>query len=281
MATIKVALEEFPDYGLVLCGHSLGGGVAALLAIMVAEPNDHDPSTSAFVTMRAAPQQPLLLTSGSDVTASRMHSPLRLPSGRPIHVYAYGPPATLSPSLRLATRGLITTVINGQDLVPYLSLGVLRDLQAIALAFKTDTSNAKGEVRQRVWEGLSSGLTERVYGVRPDVISEEDDQWAYAALKGLRASMLSPKLIPPGEVFVVETHRVLQRDAFTAGSADSGSEAASLGRPATRAVLKLIRDVETRFGEVKFGSSMLGDHSPGRYELSLGALGRGVLGGEA
>jgi hypothetical protein len=134
--TIKAALEEFPDYGLVLCGHSLGGGVTSLLAIMISEPS---PTGASFVTSSSPSyDQPRLLASASE-SASSTAPPqnLALPPGRPIHVYAYGPPATISPSLRLATRGLITTIVNGQDLVPHLSLGVLHDLQAVALAFKT------------------------------------------------------------------------------------------------------------------------------------------------
>jgi hypothetical protein len=184
----------------------------------------------------------------------------------------------MSPTLRLATRGLITTIINGQDLVPYLSLGVLHDLQAVALTFKTDTTGAKGEVRARVWSGLTSGLSDKWYAGRPATqVSEEDDQWAYSALKALRASMLSAKLVPPGEVFCVETMPVLQRNAFTHGPGAGDQGARSLGRPATRAVLRYVRDVEKRFGELRFGGSMLLDHSPGRYEASLRALGRGVL----
>jgi pimeloyl-ACP methyl ester carboxylesterase len=38
-----VLKSSFQDYGIVLCGHSLGGGVAALLATMISEPN---PSTA-------------------------------------------------------------------------------------------------------------------------------------------------------------------------------------------------------------------------------------------
>lgn len=169
---------------------------------------------------------------------------------------------------------MITTVINGQDLVPYCSLGVLRDLQAVALAFKTDTTGAKREVRSRVWGGLTSGLSPSIYTFPSPPAIDDNDEWAYSALKSLRASMLAPKLVPPGEVFVVETSGVLQRDAFLA----SGETV--LGRPATRAVLRFIRDVDGRFGVVKFGTSMLGDHSPGRYEASLRALASGVLGEE-
>ena len=82
-------------------------------------------------------------------------------------------------------------------------------------------------------------------------------------------------------MFVVESMPVLRREAFTR---DSEGERASvgkgngLGRPATRSVLRYIRDVEKRFREVRFGGSMLLDHSPGRYEVSLAALGKGVLG---
>ncbi|TVY43337.1 Sn1-specific diacylglycerol lipase alpha [Lachnellula occidentalis] len=279
IATIAAALEEFPDYGLVMCGHSLGGGVTALLAIMISEPSP-DPSSTAFITSTSSysSSRQLLLTDASEqgTTPSAIH----LPPGRPIHVYAYGPPACLSPSLRLATRGLITTIVNNQDLVPYLSLGVLHDLQACALAFKTDDSGAKGEVRNRVWAGITGALRDKWYsGTEPvgmGMGKDEDDEWAYATLKTLRAAMLSAKLVPPGEVFVVESCPVLKRDAFVRGGAGEGSR--GLGIPATRAVLRYVRDVEKRFRELRFGGSMLLDHSPGRYEASLGALGRGVLG---
>lgn len=272
MATIKAALEEFLDYGLVMCGHSLGGAVVALLAIMVSEPSP-DPTSTAFVTAVTA-ESPRLLHASSTATFDTMPPRVHhLPAGRPIHVYAYGPPATLSPSLRQATRGLITTIINGQDLVPYLSLGVLHDLQAVALAFKNDDSGAKGEVRARVWEGLKGNFSDRWYNRSGanKTSTTEDDQWAYSALKALRASMLSAKLVPPGEVFRIENTPVLQRDVG-AGVGDAG-----LGRSATRSVLRYVRDVEKKFGEVRFGGSMLLDHSPGRYEASLGSLGKGVL----
>lgn len=283
LATLAAALEQFPDYGLVMCGHSLGGGVTALLAIMISEPGA---ANSSFVTS-ADYQHPQLLPGAKSNPSTEPQPHIRLPPGRPVHVYAYGPPATISPSLRLATRGLITTIVNGQDLVPQLSLGVLHDLQAVALAFKTDDSGAKSEFRSRVWAGITSGIADKWYGNRVATSvgcgMEGNDQWAYVALKSLRASMLSAKLVPPGEIFVVETVPVLQRDAFTPESScrDGGGDGAGrmgLGKLATRAVLTYIRDVERRFGELRFGGNMLLDHSPGRYEASLAALGKGVLG---
>jgi hypothetical protein len=300
LVTIKAALEMNPDYGLVLCGHSLGGAVTALLGVMLSEPVDGGTS---FVTSDE-PHSRLLTYPGS--SPAKPH--ICLPAGRPIHVYAYGPPATMSPSLRTATRGLITSVVHGQDLVPYLSLGVLHDFQAVALAFKTDNADAKQEIKQRVWETLQGGLMDkwrgggsgatRGRGAGKDPVSDEDEEWAFAAFKTLRASMMSEKLLPPGEVFVVETEKVLRRDAFVDGEGQQQRQAGGsredsknnnskqkqqqksfkyVGRPARRIVLKYVRDVGTRFREVRFGATMLTDHNPAKYEDALDGLRFGVV----
>jgi hypothetical protein len=263
LLTIKAALEEYPEYGLVLCGHSLGGAVTALLGAMLSEPSV---TGIGFVTS-AAEHRRLLSDAGSPETPTHVY----LPSGRPIHVFAYGPPATMSPSLQLATKGLITSIVYGNDLVPYLSLGVLHDFQALALAFKSDNNEAKAEVKRRVWEGLRSGLVDTWYSNPTSQSDEEDDNWVYVALKTLRVSMMSSKLLPPGEVFTVETTPVMRRDGPTQASIED------IGKPAMRIVLKYIRDVEAHFREVRFGSSMLTDHSPGRYEDALRRLNLGVV----
>ncbi|KAL4870392.1 hypothetical protein BDV12DRAFT_57515 [Aspergillus spectabilis] len=276
MITIRAALEEFPDYGVVLCGHSLGGGVAALLATMISEPTN-EASLVSFTTA-SHPDRQLILPSARNTDDA--HSACYLPSGRPIHVYAYGPPAAMSPFLRRATRGLVTTIVNGQDVVPSLSLGILHDMHTTSLAFKGDTSEAKSHVRYRVWENLRQSIVNKFYvNETPMLLNAGDglgeDAWAWKTLKSLRDSMCAPKLVPPGEVFVVETMRVLQRSAFTSDAGDDGYP--RLGRPATRVQLKFIRDVEARFGEVRFGSGMFSDHNPARYEASLVALARGIL----
>ncbi|KAH7158260.1 hypothetical protein B0J13DRAFT_651119 [Dactylonectria estremocensis] len=230
LVTIREALLEFPNYGLVLCGHSLGGAVTALLGVMLSEPN---PIGAGFVTA-VEPHRGL---DGSAACETVPLDHLCLPSGRPIHVYAYGPPGTMSTSLRKRTRGLITSIIHGNDIVPHLSLGSLRDAQAVALAFKDDKHQAKDEIRQRVWQALQSGVTQKWYGSSSVTSIEEKSEWGLPLLYALRAAMTNQKLVPPGEVFAVETQRVLRRDAFLLLEEDH------LGRPAQRIVLK-----ELRFG---------------------------------
>ncbi|WZH48673.1 Esterase lipase [Fusarium acuminatum] len=264
LLTLREALLEFPDYGLVLCGHSLGGAVTALLGVMLSEPN---PAGTGFVTAICAPE----ITVGDDQSDGLRPVHSSLPSRRPIHVYAYGPPSTMSASLRKRTRGLITTVVHGNDIVPYLSLGVLHDFQAVALAFKNDQQQAKAEIRQRIWQSFQTGVADKWYGGLPSVPSGDTSKWGYSILQGLRAGMTNRKLVPPGEVFTIETQRVLRRDAFLLPEEDH------IGRPAQRIVLKYVKDVEERFKELRFGTSMLIDHNPARYEEALNKLRVGVV----
>ena len=284
MITLRAALEEFQEYGVVLCGHSLGGGVAALLATMIAEPNNSLHGTSFVTASYNPPARPRLLTVDSDTSLNAtppQSQSYDLPTGRPIHVYAYGPPAVMSPFLRLATRGLITTVVNGQDVVPSLSLGILHDMHTASLSFKADISGAKSHIRSRLHDRLRQSIIHKFYVNQPPLVINAgdgvgEDAWAWKTLRLLRDEMRAPKLMPPGEVFVVETMRVLQREAFTAPEfvADSYPR---LGRPATRVQMRFIRDVDAWFGELRFASGMLSDHNPARYETSLAALARGVL----
>lgn len=262
LITLQEALREFPDYGLVLCGHSLGGAVTSLLGVMLSEPN---PNGTGFVT--ASEPQSKQLTHGS---GDANFSDVRLPAGRPVHVFAYGPPGAMSVTLCNITKGLITTVIHGGDIVPHLSLGVLHDFQAVAVAFKKDDNQAKVELRQRMWQTFQNNVTDRFYRPHPTTFSDEDQLWMLPALESLRGNMDNEKLMPPGEVFCIDSQRVLRRDAFLL------ADERHIGRPARRIVLRYVKDVQSRFREVRFGTSMLIDHSPAKYEAALNKLRLGV-----
>lgn len=296
MATIRASLEEYPDYGLVLCGHSLGGAVAAVLALLISEPSKRQPSPqsepesegqsgTSFITAA----QPRLLTNSDTLTTSV--APVTLPAGRPIHVFAYGPPASFSPSLRLATRGLITTIINHNDIVPSLSLGTLHDFKAMALHLKQDPSSPLVKLRQSMMEKVKSAMLGNFWNRESNSptpvantgmsATEGNEDWNWKALTSLRNLMINDKLLPPGEVFIIETSRVFDRLDTGEGTdepnqPDNSYAYKPLGRAATRVQFKLIRNVESRFREVRFGSGMFGDHSPGRYEGGLGTLEKGI-----
>ena len=291
MLVIREALQEFKDYGLVLCGHSLGGAVAAIVAILISEPAP-EASAQAFLTSNP----PKLLPSAS-MSLQEPTAPIVLPPGRPIHVYAYGPPAIFSEPLRLATRGLITSVVNAGDIVPCLSLGTLHDFRTAAVHLKHDTSDAVNQVKARVWQRIMHTFSLSAPSATPGPPAPEfiagdgvgEDTWAWATLKILRAAMNNDKLVPPGEVFVVETTQVFDRlgadvkqeSRYGFGAEESKDDRTerlyqALGRPATRVQFKLIRDVEGRFGELRFGRDMFTDHTPGRYESKLSALEAGV-----
>lgn len=244
LVVVKAALEEFKDYGLVVTGHSLGGGVAAILAILLSSP-----------------------IGGSFVTSNAVTAPtdgIRIPEGRKIHCYAFGTPACVSEDLRRATRTLITTVVNGRDVVPCLSFGIIRDFWTIAVAFKEDNKGAKAEIRKRILDGLSRG---NIGG------SLDHDDWAFAVMKTLRAIMSAEKLVPPGEVWNVTTEKVFVKD-----DGQEGDEKDMRVKGKIRVKAFVVEDVKKKFQEVGFASRMMGDHSPYCYEMALDALRRGVEG---
>ena len=291
MFTLKENLEQYPEFGLVLAGHSLGGAVAALLAIMLSEPSKHEPGEADKPSFITAKRQKLL-PSLAHTAAMNDIPPVALPAGRPIHVYAFGSPACVSPALRVATRGLITTVINANDIIPYLSLGTLQDFKAVARRLKEDVSGAFTNIKQRASERIGRAIlsffltgyshSETTAGPPPpsnlagDALGE--DTWMWNELAEMRKVMVSEKLVPPGEIFTLESTRVFDRapDETTMGGAEQAKHYTPLGRPATRIQLKYVRNVEKRFSEIRFTRSMFAEHTPYHYENNLSALERGV-----
>lgn len=290
ISTFKAALEEFDDYGIILCGHSLGGGVAAILGVLMGQPNALEVMDgSAFVTSTPANQPPR--PEGSPYPHPADALALTLPPNRPIQVYAFGPAATMSPSLAAATRGLITSVINNGDIVPYLCLGNLRDMQSIALSFKKDSTGAKAEVRRRVWDGLKEGLSQQA-GLGNSFFARDwqsgapqgsdEDEWPWQALQSIRSCITADKLVPPGESFIVERRAVLQRLAFTDNAGrdsvefDGTKRSTKSFKPASHIRIFHVKDPAIRFSEIRFQTSMFLDHLPSRYELALAALETGV-----
>ncbi|KAH0839538.1 hypothetical protein J3R83DRAFT_423 [Lanmaoa asiatica] len=99
------ALSRNPDYvELILCGHSLGAGVATLLALMWAD------STTCLTVPSSG-----------------------LPVDRPVSVYCIAPPCLTDADLSRLASKLIVSFVYSDDIVSRLSLGSVRDIRNAAL----------------------------------------------------------------------------------------------------------------------------------------------------
>lgn len=119
---VHSALAAQPGYNLDIIGHSLGAGVASILAILWA-----DPRTT-------------LTTPASG-----------LPAGRKLHAYCYACPCTMSAALGTRCANLITTYALSYDLVCRLSLGSVKDIRnACAWILYEDKQQAQAQRRPGV-----------------------------------------------------------------------------------------------------------------------------------
>ncbi|ORY92267.1 hypothetical protein BCR43DRAFT_518250 [Syncephalastrum racemosum] len=248
--TILEGLRAYPHYGLILCGHSLGGGVASLVGVLWSE--------------RTADGRFVLSQSSG------------LPAGRPIHCFVYGPPCVMS--LELSTycgSGLVTSVVHGYDIVSCLSLGLLKDFKNVAVSLHEESHVAE-EILNRVLGRYRNKKTHDLE--QQDEQDDEDEQWFWALIKTMRADMRTDKLYPPSTVYLVESvPQLLQRsDAETHTTHSSARQ--SRGCAAHTVVLSRCDDIETRFSEIVFSRSMFMDHSPTLYEKVIQQLHKGFSG---
>ncbi|KAG0316046.1 hypothetical protein BGZ97_007519 [Linnemannia gamsii] len=259
--TIQKALQDYPDYGLVLCGHSLGGGVAAILSLLwsmksadfeayVEEEedcsSDEDEEETQSRRSNSSPKRPRNRILYPEITTPFVTSPgSGLPAGRPIHCYAFGPPCVMSLPLSKYCSGLVTTVVHQYDLVPTLSLGLLRDFKNVATTLHEEgsvvedivkrliigaSSNKTNAERQAAEEAkvasttYTSPATSAAQPTKPEgppkrsqsmpMYSEydrwqlqeaEDRDWSWSLIKTMRADMSSDKLYPPTPVYLLES----------------------------------------------------------------------------
>ncbi|KAJ1651582.1 hypothetical protein IWQ61_007891 [Dispira simplex] len=181
---LKEAMQSYPTYGLLFCGHSLGGGVAALLAILwsrvvLRTPEELAQGDEEYLDQLqhslATPNAPIFTTQDTQVELISIGHQQRLqdkteqfpkirlfvtspasglPPNRPIHCFAYGVPCVSSTDLSVYCRGLITSVVNDHDVVPNLSLGLLHDFKNVATALASEKDPLAERIVQRVVQTL-------------------------------------------------------------------------------------------------------------------------------
>ncbi|OSX60616.1 hypothetical protein POSPLADRAFT_1148763 [Postia placenta MAD-698-R-SB12] len=230
---VRDALRRNRGYSLVLCGHSLGAGVAALLALMWANPRTR-------------------LT----------HQYSRLPQRRSVSAYCFAPPCMASTQLaRLAGEsGLVTSFVYGHDVVSRLSLGSVRDLTRCA-AWLCQAEVAHGE-------GYSA-VTKRALRWKAGFRDEGDEEWFLSMRKTLEANMHMTQLFPPGRVLWALRDGDLQ-SANRLREADGRPRQSGRGEEKVR--LFEVHDVERAFGQVVFARDMLSSHMPHQYDRVLHEL---------
>ncbi|KAI9291100.1 alpha/beta-hydrolase [Neoconidiobolus thromboides FSU 785] len=274
---IAKALTQYPGYGLVLCGHSLGGGVVSLLSALWGEKTESENGETLFVTSKAS----------------------QLPNGRFMHCFTYGVPPALTLDGANYCNGLVTSLINQDDIVACLSLGILRD-------FKNITTSLMNE------EGLPQLILQRILGLNGKLLTNSQSQlsvdesehlggeqlenWFWSLIKTMRADMQSEKLYPPGEVYIINYQTVAAESSILhnpfihyqknnpvrSNSTPSGysfsesNSGSSTPISCLKVTLSKCTDVKTRFSEITFSKSMFADHSPRSYEDNLDALNKAL-----
>ncbi|PBK73212.1 hypothetical protein ARMSODRAFT_720835 [Armillaria solidipes] len=164
---VQEALHRNPGYDLVICGHSLGAGVAALLGLMWAD-------VRTCLTVRSS----------------------GLPVKRRVSVYCFAPPATTDVPLAKLSENLIVSFVYSHDIVSRLSIGTVKDLRNAAM-WLCDANVAGGALRESGY----AAVTERANKWKAGMGSQDDPDWFIAMRKTLEANMQQPKkMFPPGRL---------------------------------------------------------------------------------
>ncbi|KAI8335067.1 hypothetical protein BC941DRAFT_76000 [Chlamydoabsidia padenii] len=269
---IRIGLEQHPDYGLVLCGHSLGGGVVSLLGVLWSQERraflDGEPTTLATAALRHD-MVPFVTSRFSG-----------LPVGRPVHVYTYGVPCAMSYDLsQYCGQGLVTSVVHGYDIVPCLSWGLIKDLKNVATSLHEESRTAEAII-SRILGRYNRRKENKQQQNDDDDDDAEEDQWLWATIKTMRADMRADKLYPPSTVYHVESVPQLTQNRHSSSQSSSTKAQQSHYRKAHMTTLTLCDDIQARFSEITFSRSMFADHAPGLYEKAIRNLCRGFFGQE-
>lgn len=243
--SVAAALAANPGYSIDITGHSLGAGVASVLAMMWA-----DPTTG-------------LTTAGSG-----------LPAGRRLHAYCFAVPCVTSASLGRKVDSIITSYTYSYDLVCRLSLGSIQDIRnCIAWLCYQDKEANHGN-------GTMNALMKRAFDYtsgRIDSGSEREkvEEEFLVLRKTLEANMGNTHLFPPGKVLyaLVDGDDLLEKSGGEAEVATTGEQGGKRQR-LFRVNEKDEGASKNVFGQMVFSRNMLSCHMPNIYDASLHDLTR-------
>ncbi|CAB5361489.1 unnamed protein product [Rhizophagus irregularis] len=242
---IKRELEANEGYGLVLVGHSLGAGVASLLAILLASPKTRQTT----------------VWSG-------------LPRGRRVHAYSFATPCVMSAELSKIVRPLVTSVAYGNDVVCRLSLGHVQDLRDMVRFLGSNKKNQEGQetaskVLKKILDYQSRTFNEKTEEGRKE--KEEFENYFWKTRQDVYKYMQNEKLYPPGKVYwIVGSDRKPYCDADDEDEEPDGELFEK--KSSKQYNMVEIDDVQQVFSEIWFSPHMMIDHFPYMYENVLKKL---------
>ncbi|UZJ54585.1 hypothetical protein CBS101457_003905 [Exobasidium rhododendri] len=256
---VRKALLKNPNYNLDITGHSLGAGVAALLAIMWATP---------------------------ETCLTTKHS--GLPSGRRTHAFCFAVPCVMGNQLAKRAERLVTSYCHSYDLICRLSLGAILDIRNACawLAYENALQNIPATRGEEGGPGASSststsGLTHpiRMTNVMQRAFQHQSGQMNnnlrakneleadfLALRKSLEANMRQVELYPPGVVL----YSLAKEDLTPTLLRDSDSNRTSKDHYLYRLNDEASRDEV--FGQIIFSRGMLSKHMPHIYHDALDAM---------
>ncbi|KAJ7047845.1 hypothetical protein C8F04DRAFT_23945 [Mycena alexandri] len=229
---VHEALLHNPDYELVLCGHSLGAGVAGLLGLMWADPKT-------CLTVRSS----------------------GLPVNRRVSVYCFAPPSLVDSALGKLAENLIVSFVYSHDVVSRLSLGAIRDLGAAAM-WLCDGNEAKDGRPASEGAGYTA-VTSRAKAFQSGTGTADDPDWFISVRKTLEANMHMANMVPPGRVLWA----MRDNDFFPAHRQTANSDSAP-----DKLRLFEVLNAEKVFSQVVFARDMLSAHLPHQYDRALHEL---------
>lgn len=163
----------------------------------------------------------------------------------------------MSAPLSRSFRSLIKCYIFRNDVIPTLSIGLIRD-------FRNVTVNLCHE------KGMAERVIGKVLGIFRDYATDSisasardmnEELWFWALLKTLRADMKTEKLYPPGQVYWINANTVknVPNDKNTFGYSSHTGFQEKKSVPTTPISLHAVEDVEVAFSELAFSSRMFTD----------------------
>lgn len=233
---VASALSSNEGYSIDITGHSLGAGVASVLAMMWADP-----------------------TTGLTTASSG------LPTGRRLHAYCFAVPCVANSRLGRSVASIITSYTYSHDLVCRLSLGSIQDIRnCSAWLCYQDREAAHGE-------GTMNALMKRAFEYQSGRLGAEkraEVEHEFLVLrKTLEANMQHTHLFPPGKVLYALTCPGDLLDEGGDGGRGKRQRLFSVKREDEAA----LRNV---FGQIVFSRNMLSCHMPNVYDASLHDLTR-------